>query len=150
MDRRSVLKIAGAVSAATAAMFAVPRMAFAAYSDAIFKQKAGADALQNAYGANATTPSDQVKLKAPDIAENGAVVPVSVETDMDAESIAILITENPSPLAITADIPAGTKAMVKTRCRMGKTTQVTAVVKSGGKLYTASKEVKVTIGGCGG
>jgi sulfur-oxidizing protein SoxY len=70
-------------------------MAFAAYSDAIFKQKAGADALQNAYGANATTPSDQVKLKAPDIAENGAVVPVSVETDMDAESIAILITENP-------------------------------------------------------
>jgi sulfur-oxidizing protein SoxY len=150
MDRRSVLKVAGAVTAAAASLVALPRVAFAAYSDKAFKQKAGADALQNAYGANATTPSDQVKLKAPDIAENGAVVPLEVQTDMEAESIAILITENPSPLAITAEIPAGTKGLVKTRCRMGKTTNVTAVVKSGGKLYTASKEVKVTIGGCGG
>jgi len=150
MDRRGVLKVAGAVTAAATALVALPRVAFAAYSDKAFKQKASADALQNAYGANATTPSDQVKLKAPDIAENGAVVPVEVQTDMEAESIAILIKENPSPLAITADIPAGTKALVKTRCRMGKTTEVTAVVKSGGKLYTASKEVKVTIGGCGG
>jgi sulfur-oxidizing protein SoxY len=150
MDRRGVLKVAGAVTAATTALVALPRVAFAAYSEKAFKQKAGADALQNAFGASATTPSDQVKLKAPDIAENGAVVPVEVQTDMEAESIAILIKENPSPLAITAEIPAGTKALVKTRCRMGKTTQVTAVVKSGGKLYTASKEVKVTIGGCGG
>lgn len=150
MDRRGVLKVAGAVTAAATALVALPRVAFAAYSDKAFKQKAGADALQNAYGANATTPSDQVKLKAPDIAENGAVVPLEVRTDMEAESIAILITENPSPLAITAEIPAGTKGLVKTRCRMGKTTNVTAVVKSGGKLYTASKEVKVTIGGCGG
>jgi sulfur-oxidizing protein SoxY len=150
MDRRGVLKVAGAVTAAATALVALPRVAFAAYSEKAFKQKAGADALQNAFGSNATTPSDQVKLKAPDIAENGAVVPVEVETDMEAESIAILIKENPSPLAITAEIPAGTKALVKTRCRMGKTTQVTAVVKSGGKLYTASKEVKVTIGGCGG
>jgi sulfur-oxidizing protein SoxY len=150
MDRRGVLKVAGAVTAAATALAALPRVAFAAYSEKAFKQKTGADALQNAFGANATTPSDQVKLKAPDIAENGAVVPVEVQTDMEAESIAILIKENPSPLAITAEIPAGTKALVKTRCRMGKTTQVTAVVKSGGKLYTASKEVKVTIGGCGG
>ena len=150
MDRRGVLKVAGAVTAAATALVALPRVAFAAYSDKAFKQKAGADALQNAYGANATTPSDQVKLKAPDIAENGAVVPLEVRTDMEAESIAILITENPSPLAITAEIPAGTKGLVKTRCRMGKTTNVTAVVKSGGKLYKASKEVKVTIGGCGG
>jgi len=150
MDRRSVLKVAGVVSAAATALVAMPRLAMAAYTEKAFKAKAGADALQNAYGANATTPSDQVKLKAPDIAENGAVVPVEVETDMQAESIAILIDGNPSPLALTADIPAGTKGLVKTRCRMGKTTNVTAVVKSGGKLYTASKEVKVTIGGCGG
>jgi sulfur-oxidizing protein SoxY len=150
MDRRSVLKVAGVVSAAAAALVAMPRLAMAAYTEKAFKAKGGADALQNVYGANATTPSDQVKLKAPDIAENGAVVPVEVETDMQAESIAILIDGNPSPLALTADIPAGTKGLVKTRCRMGKTTNVTAVVKSGGKLYTASKEVKVTIGGCGG
>jgi Predicted secreted protein len=150
MDRRSVLKVAGAVSAAATALVAMPRLAMAAYSDSAFKAKAAGDALSNLYGANATTPSDQVRLKAPDIAENGAVVPVEVETDMDAESIAILIEKNPSPLALNADLPAGTQAMVKTRCRMGETTNVTAVVKSGGKLYTATKEVKVTIGGCGG
>ena len=150
MDRRSVLKVAGVVSAAATALVAMPRLAMAAYTEKAFKAKASGDALQNAYGANATTPSDQVKLKAPDIAENGAVVPVEVKTDMEAESIAILIDGNPSPLALTAELPAGTKGLVKTRCRMGKTTNVTAVVKSGGKLYTASKEVKVTIGGCGG
>ena len=69
---------------------------------------------------------------------------------MKADKIAFMVKENPNPLAIVADIPAGTEPMVKTRVRMGKTTQVTAVVSSDGKLYTASKEVKVTIGGCGG
>jgi sulfur-oxidizing protein SoxY len=150
MNRRSVLKVAGAVSAAATALVAMPRLAMAAYSETAFKAKGSEDALSNLYGANATTPSDQVRLKAPDIAENGAVVPVEVETDMDAESIAVLIEKNPAPLALNADIPAGTQAMVKTRCRMGETTNVTAVVKSGGKLYTSTKEVKVTIGGCGG
>jgi sulfur-oxidizing protein SoxY len=91
-----------------------------------------------------------VKLKAPDIAENGAVVPIEVSTSMQADKIAFMVKENPNPLAIVADIPAGTEATVKTRVRMGKTTQVTAIVSSNGKLYTASKEVKVTIGGCGG
>lgn len=150
MDRRSVLKAAGVMTAAATALVALPRLAWAAYSEKAFKAKGSQDALSSLYGANATTPSDQVKLKAPDIAENGAVVPVEVETDLQADSIAILIEKNPSPLAISADLPAGTKAMVKTRCRMGETTNVTAVVKSGGKLYTATKEVKVTIGGCGG
>ncbi len=150
MDRRSVIKAAGIMSAAATALVALPRIAWAAYSDSAFKAKGAEDALSSLYGGSATTPSDQVKLKAPDIAENGAVVPVEVETDLQAESIAILIEKNPSPLAISADLPAGTQAMVKTRCRMGETTNVTAVVKSGGKLYTATKEVKVTIGGCGG
>jgi sulfur-oxidizing protein SoxY len=152
MDRRSVLKVAGAVSAAATALVAMPRLAMAAYTEKAFKAKGGADALQNAFGMNATTPSDMVKVKFPPIAENGAVVPVEVWTDdgLEAESIAILVEQNPSPLAIVAAIPAGTKGMVKTRCRMGKTTNVTAVVKSGGKLYTKTQEVKVTIGGCGG
>ena len=151
MDRRSVLKIAGAVSAATAAMFAVPRMAFAAYSDAIFKQKAGADALQNAYGANATTPSDQVKLKAPDIAENGAVVPVTVQTSIPgATSISLLVEKNGVPLAANFNLKGSAQGFVATRIKMQKTSAVIAVVKAGGKAYSARKEVKVTIGGCGG
>ena len=150
MNRRYFLKAASAVSAAAVAALALPRMAFAAYSEKIFRVKTNEEALQGAFGSSATTPSDKVKLKAPAIAENGAVVPLEVRTDLEADSIAILIKENPNPCAIMAEIPQGTAGLVKTRCRMGKTTQVTAVVNSGGKLYTASQEVKVTIGGCGG
>lgn len=150
MNRRSLMKTVGAISAAAVATLALPRVVFAAYSEKIFRVKTNEEALQGAFGSSATTVSDRVKLKAPEIAENGAVVPLEVKTDLDADSIAILIKENPNPCAIMAEIPAGTKGLVKTRCRMGKTTTVTAVVNSGGKLYTASQEVKVTIGGCGG
>jgi sulfur-oxidizing protein SoxY len=150
MDRRSILKAAGTISAAAAAVAAFPRAVFAAYSEKAFKNPKVEDSLNELFGGNATTPSGDVKLKAPDIAENGAVVPIEVSTSMKADKIAFMVKENPNPLAIVADIPAGTEAMVKTRVRMGKTTQVTAIVSSNGKLYTASKEVKVTIGGCGG
>jgi len=150
MDRRSILKAAGTISAAVAAVAAFPRAVFAAYSEKAFKNPKVEDSLNELFGGNATTPSGDVKLKAPDIAENGAVVPIEVSTSMKADKIAFMVKENPNPLAIVADIPAGTEAMVKTRVRMGKTTQVTAIVSSNGKLYTASKEVKVTIGGCGG
>jgi sulfur-oxidizing protein SoxY len=150
MDRRSILKAAGTISAAAAAVAAFPRAVFAAYSDKAFKNPKVEDSLNELFGGNATTPSGDVKLKAPDIAENGAVVPIEVSTSLKADKIAFMVKENPNPLAIVADIPAGTEAMVKTRVRMGKTTQVTAIVSSNGKLYTASKEVKVTIGGCGG
>ncbi|MEK9556089.1 MAG: thiosulfate oxidation carrier protein SoxY [Gammaproteobacteria bacterium] len=150
MDRRSILKAAGTISAAAAAVAAFPRAVFAAYSEKAFKNPKIEDSLNELFGGNATTPSGDVKLKAPDIAENGAVVPIEVSTSMKADKIAFMVKENPNPLAIVADIPAGTEAMVKTRVRMGKTTQVTAIVSSNGKLYTASKEVKVTIGGCGG
>jgi len=150
MDRRSILKAAGTISAAAAGVAAFPRAVFAAYSEKAFKNPKVEDSLNELFGGNATTPSGDVKLKAPDIAENGAVVPIEVSTSLKADKIAFMVKENPNPLAIVADIPAGTEAMVKTRVRMGKTTQVTAVVSSNGKLYTASKEVKVTIGGCGG
>jgi len=150
MDRRSILKAAGTISAAAAALAAFPRAVFAAYSEKAFKNPKVEDSLNELFGGNATTPSGDVKLKAPDIAENGAVVPIEVSTSLKADKIAFMVKENPNPLAIVADIPAGTEAMVKTCVRMGKTTQVTAVVSSNGKLYTASKEVKVTIGGCGG
>ena len=76
--------------------------------------------------------------------------PIEISTSLKADRIAFMVKENPNPLAIVADIPAGTQSTVKTRVRMGKTTQVMAVVSADGKLYTASKEVKVTIGGCGG
>ncbi|HEX9472204.1 MAG TPA: thiosulfate oxidation carrier protein SoxY, partial [Bradyrhizobium sp.] len=96
-------------------------------------------------------PSDKVKLDAPEIAENGAVVPISVSTSLaDVTSISILVADNPNALGASYKIPAGTMPSVANRLKMAKTTNVIAVVEAGGKLYSTTKEVKVTVGGCGG
>jgi sulfur-oxidizing protein SoxY len=96
-------------------------------------------------------PSGRVELKVPDIAENGAVVPISVSTDIEnVESISIYVAGNPNPLAATFELSPYIVAVVSTRIKMGKTSNVVAAVYSGGTVYTATQEVKVTIGGCGG
>ena len=90
-------------------------------------------------------------MKAPDIAENGAVVPVTVESTMkDVQSISIVAEKNALPLIASFDLGAGALPYVSTRIKMGSTMNVQALVKAGGKVYEAKKEVKVTIGGCGG
>jgi sulfur-oxidizing protein SoxY len=115
-----------------------------------FTQKSEADAIKALYGKQAEA-SDKVKLDAPEIAENGAVVPISVSSGLpDVTSIAILVTENPFPLAASYKFPPGTSAMVSNRLKMAKTSKVVALVESNGKIYSATKEVKVTVGGCGG
>jgi sulfur-oxidizing protein SoxY len=127
--------------------------AFAAndkYPEDAFKAKSDADAIKALYGKTAE-PSDKVKMDAPEIAENGAVVPISVSSTLpDVTSISILVAENPNALAASYVIPAGTLPSVANRLKMAKTTNVIAVVEAGGKLYSATKEVKVTVGGCGG
>jgi sulfur-oxidizing protein SoxY len=120
------------------------------YPEDAFKQKNSDDAIKTLYGKTAE-PSDKVKLDAPEIAENGAVVPISVSSTLDeVTSISILVAENPSALAASYKIPAGTIPSVANRLKMAKTSNVIAVVEAGGKLYSATKEVKVTVGGCGG
>ena len=120
------------------------------YPEDAFKQKSEADAIKSLYGKTAEN-SDKVKLDAPEIAENGAVVPVTVSSALaDVTSIAILVTENPNTLAAAYKIPPDTVASVSNRLKMAKTSKVIAVVEAGGKLYSTSKEVKVTVGGCGG
>jgi sulfur-oxidizing protein SoxY len=95
--------------------------------------------------------SDKIKIKAPDIAENGAVVPVSVTTSIDGvSSISLFADKNALPLTANFELGPGTEGYVSTRIKMGKTANVIAVVKAGDKLFSSSKEVKVTIGGCGG
>ncbi len=127
--------------------------AFAAndkYPEEAFKQKGDADAIKSLYGKTAE-PSDKVKLDAPEIAENGAVVPISVTTTLaDVTSISFLVSENPNALAAAYRIPPGTLPSVSNRLKMAKTTNVIAIVEAGGKLYSATREVKVTFGGCGG
>lgn len=154
-DRRFVLRAAGLGSVLAAASFGFPLRA-SANTDAAgwpadaFKQKGEADAVTKLFG-KAATASDKVKLDTPEIAENGAVVPVSVSTDLpDVTSIAILVAENPSALAAMYKFAPGTPPTVASRLKMAKTTPVIAVVEAGGKLYSATKEVKVTVGGCGG
>ena len=153
--RRLILKGAGAV--ALIGLGNVPfglAPAFAAandkYPEDAFKQKSDADAIKALYGKTAE-PSDKVKMDAPEIAENGAVVPISVSTTLpDVTSISILVAENPNALAASYRIPAGTLPSVANRLKMAKTTNVIAIVEAGGKLYSTAKEVKVTVGGCGG
>ncbi|MGY4432600.1 sulfur-oxidizing protein SoxY [Bradyrhizobium sp. F1.13.1] len=120
------------------------------YPEEAFKQKSEADAIKALYGKTAE-PSDKVKLDAPEIAENGRVVPISVATTLDkVTSISFFVAENPSALAASYRIPEGTIPAVANRLKMAKTTNVVAIVEADGKLYSATKEVKVTVGGCGG
>jgi sulfur-oxidizing protein SoxY len=120
------------------------------YPEEAFKQKNEADAIKLLYGKTAEA-SDKVKLDAPEIAENGAVVPVSVSTTLaDVTSISFLVSENPNALVASYKLPSGTVPTVANRIKMAKTSNVIVIVEAGGKLYSASKEVKVTVGGCGG
>src|SRR3954451_22586025 len=153
--RRLILQ--GAASVALLGLGNLPfgaAPAFAAandkYPEAAFKQKSEAEAIKSLYGKTAE-PSDKVKLDAPEIAENGGVVPISVTTTLaDVTSIAFLVSENPNALAASYQIPPGTVPAVANRLKMAKTTNVIVIVEAGGKLYSATKEVKVTVGGCGG
>ncbi len=127
--------------------------AFAAndkYPEEAFKQKSSDDAIKLLYGKSAEK-SDKIKLDAPEIAENGAVVPIAVSSTLaDVTAIAFLVAENPNALVAAYKIPAGTMPSVANRIKMAKTSNVIVVVEAGGKLYSTSKEVKVTVGGCGG
>lgn len=111
-----------------------------------------AEALKKAFGKEVSVESsDQIDITAPEIAENGATVPITVETQLEnVESIALIAPNNPAPFIAKFDFPQGAKGFIQTRIKMGKTGEVVSVVKAGGKFYKAGREVKVTIGGCGG
>ncbi len=154
MKRRTFLKgsvAAGAVSAAVGAGLLTPRMVLAAWPSAAFEATSVDSALDALMGSHQLEGSDKISIRAPDIAENGAVVPVSVTAEIPgAEAISIIAEKNASPLTASFVLGASTEAFVSTRIKMGKTSSVIAVVKANGKLYSTGKEVKVTIGGCGG
>lgn len=149
VQRRHFLRL-GAVALggfATAALW--PLRALASAFDAAFKAPDVAGVFK-ALGAT-PTPSDQIQLATPDIAENGAVVPVSITSTLpNTEQIMILVEKNPNPMAAVFDIPEGTDGFVGTRVKVGQSCLIYAVVKAGGKFYSASRETKVTLGGCGG
>ena len=153
--RRDVLKTGGGLtllSLVAAAGWLRPGDALAAeWNKAAFEAKTLDDTMK-ALGSSASTPSKDITfVSTPDIAENGAVVPIGIASAIPkTESIAILIEKNPNMLAAVFDIPPGTEPAINTRVKMGQSSNVYALVKADGKYYVASKEIKVTLGGCGG
>lgn len=152
--RRAFLKNAGAVGTiaiAIATGLLKPGVVFAAaWNSLAFTAKDPADAIKNA-GYDGATESSDILIKAPDIAENGAVVPVSATSNIPGTtSMAIFVEKNPAPLIANFEFSNGAEPHISTRVKMAKTSIVRVSVKAGGKNYTSSREVKVTIGGCGG
>ena len=154
MIRRTFLKgtlASGGIAVAVGAGLLTPATVMAAWPKEAFEAKGVDDTLTALLGGKDHTASGDIKIKAPDIAENGAVVPVSITAGQPGiESITILAASNATPLAASFNMGANAEGYVSTRIKMGKTSDVVAVVKAGGKVYSASKSVKVTIGGCGG
>jgi len=155
-NRRHALKAGGALSLATlVAAAGWPRPSEAAPTDAWNKSAFDTHSLDEtmkALGGNAPLPSNDITFfSTPDIAENGAVVPVGIASKIpQTQAIAILIEKNPNMLAAVFDIPPGTDPSLSTRIKMAQTSNVYALVKARGKYYATSKEIKVTLGGCGG
>jgi sulfur-oxidizing protein SoxY len=151
MKRRTFLQGTLAASAAGLAVSAgllTPSLVMAEGGGAF-----DAKSLDDALKAMAVTPTESadIKIKAPEIAENGAVVPVTVTSGAAGTTeISILVDGNPTPLAATFILGEGAQPEVSTRIKMGKTANVVAIAKAGDKTLSAKQEVKVTIGGCGG
>ena len=131
-------------------LLARPLGVLAAWNEQAFGAKTAADALKG-IGASAAAPSKDIVIDAPQIAENGAVVPIEISSNVPGTSaIAVVIEKNPFPLAGRFEFKEGALPFVKLNVKMGETSDVRVVAFAGGKQFTATREIKVTIGGCGG
>ena len=153
--RRKILKTGGGLtllSLVAAAGWLRPGDALAAdWNKAAFDAKTLDDTMKALGGGTPAASKDIAFFSTPEIAENGAVVPIGITSNVPkTESIAILIEKNPNMLAAVFDVPAGTDPSLSTRIKMGQSSNVYALVKADGKYHVASKEIKVTLGGCGG
>ena len=151
--RRRVLAFAGGagtlVVAVAAGLLRTGQAWAAPWNKAGFESKAMADVMKS-LGATGAAESKDIVITAPDIAENGAVVPIAVTSKLpNTQQISIIAEKNPFPLAATFDLSGGGEGYVSARIKMGQTSDVWAVVKAGDKYFTARKEVKITVGGCG-
>jgi sulfur-oxidizing protein SoxY len=152
-SRRTILKAAGStgmLAAAAAAGLIRPTDALAQASRATLDAKTIAEAMKT-MGIASPAETKDIQIKAPDIAENGAVVPIEVTSGVaGSESIIVFIEKNPFPFAGSFDVSKGAMPFVALRVKMGESSNVRVVVAAAGKFYTSAKEIKVTIGGCGG
>jgi sulfur-oxidizing protein SoxY len=148
-DRRSLLKAGGVMAALATIGFIAPN-AHAAWNKAAFEGKSLEDAMK-ALGASSPATSTDIQIIASDIAENGAVVPIQMVSRIaNTQQIALMIEKNPNVLGAVFDVSPDLLPDFTTRVKMGQTSTIVAMVKADGKFYVASKEIKVTLGGCGG
>jgi len=157
MNRRNMLQRSGGLAVlglAVAAGLLKPGRAWAqqaTWNKAAFDTKSLADAVKAMGGSTPVESKDIQFINTPDIAENGAVVPFTIQSKIPhTQQIALLVEKNPNILAASFTIPEGTEPWINTRAKMGQTSNVIALVKADGKYYYTAKEVKVTLGGCGG
>jgi sulfur-oxidizing protein SoxY len=153
--RRKVLKASGGMTLYAlliAAGWLKPGdVAAQSWNKSAFEAKSLDEALKAFSGGSSAQSKDIAFVSTPDIAENGAVVPIGITSSLPkTEAIAILVEKNPNPLAAIFEIPSGTDPAIGTRVKMAQTSNVYALVKADGKYFVASKEIKVTLGGCGG
>jgi sulfur-oxidizing protein SoxY len=153
LERRKALKTGGSIGLLgilVAVGLIRPSMAASEGAKSAFDAKTLDEAL-SALGVSSPASSDAISLTVPEIAENGAVVPVTVASTLaNTEEIHILVEKNPSALTANFVFPKGTEGFITTRIKMRETSMVVALVKADGKFYRVGKEVKVTAGGCGG
>lgn len=148
LGRREVLVRAGAWSALFFAGMVTSREALAIDEEFAFNAPTMQEALRALGGIPAT--GAQIVLTAPDVAENGAVVPVSVECGLPGvQEIFVVVEANPNPLCVRFTIPQGTEAFISTRIKMAESSKIYAVVRADGQLYSTSKATTVNLGGCG-
>ena len=151
MNRRDMLSRAAAVATLLGTAGLLPQAAQAAYNTAAFEIKTMAE-LVKALGGSAPVESKDVTITGPDIAENGAVVPLGVSTSLPGvKRMLVLVEKNPSVLSAIFEVSDAVDANFSTRVKMGQSSNVMAVaMMADGKVLFAQKEVKVTLGGCGG
>jgi sulfur-oxidizing protein SoxY len=138
------------VLGALAALLAKPFAALAAWNEKAFAAKTTQDALSGLGAAN-PAPSKDIVIDAPQIAENGAVVPIEIASNIPGtSSLAVVLEKNPFPLAAKFDFKEGALPYLKLNVKMAETSDVRVVATAGGRHYVATREIKVTIGGCGG
>jgi sulfur-oxidizing protein SoxY len=151
--RRTFLKFGASIGSlaavTTLGLLKTTQAVAAMWNKTGFESKAVADAMR-ALGATGAVDSRDIVITAPDIAENGAVVPIEIVSLIPGtQAISVIVEKNPFPLAATLEFTNGAEPYAYVRIKMGQTANVRAIIKAGDKFFTAAKEVKITIGGCG-
>ncbi len=151
--RRLFLKASlskAAITLAASTGLLLPMQAYASWNEVAFNANNLQTAIKSALGSDLSEASNKINIEAPDVVEDGALVPVTISSTLeDVNTISIFSEKNTAPLVAQFELDKDCEAFISTRIKMSNTSNIIAIVSAGGKNYSTRKEVKVTIGGCG-